>query len=94
MPQLKIIVQGDDVKLVHNDGKRFRKLHGDRVYIHDDDLNGRSSTSATCGSTDFRRTINQYERFNHGTCVDNWNSTQHCWFLNVLKFKSPSFSEA
>ena len=54
------MVQGDDVKLVHNDGKWFRELlvHGDRVYIHDDDLNGRSSTSATFGritseSTDF-----------------------------------------
>jgi len=59
------MMQGDDVKLVHNDGKWFRELHGDRVYIHDDDPNGRSSTSATCGhitneSTDFRRTINQY----------------------------------
>jgi hypothetical protein len=59
------VVQGDDVKLVHNDGKCFRELHGDKIYIHDDDLNGRCSTSATCGritseSTDFRGTINQY----------------------------------
>jgi len=57
------MVQGDGVKLVHNDGKCFRELRGDRIYIHDDDFNGLSSTSAICGritsdSTDFRRTIN------------------------------------
>jgi hypothetical protein len=75
------------------------KLQGDRIYIHDDDLNVQPSTSATCGritseSTDFRRTINQYSRSNHGIKVASWNSTQHCWFLNVFEFKSPSFSKA
>jgi len=33
MPQLKIMVQVDEVKLVQNDGKWFRELHVGRVCI-------------------------------------------------------------
>ena len=88
------MVQGDDAKTVKNEGKWFRELHGDRIYIRDDNRNSRPSTSATCGRitserTDFRRTINQYSKIQprHWGCQLELYTT--LFVLKCFQIKEP-----